>query len=104
MVKATKKQTKPKKTEKRLEKVPAEYVFWSRDGRIFSDLFDLAEGLAAMTDETYIYHSNAEKHDFANWVRDVIGDIELADSLACTMDRLEAANCVTGRILILTGK
>lgn len=103
MVKTTKSQGKArKKPEKRLQKVPVEYVFWCHDGRVFTDIFDLAEGLAAMSDETFLYHSNQEKHDFCNWVRDVICDEELAEDLARATDKLEAANCVTGRILLLT--
>jgi hypothetical protein len=85
-------------------KVPAEYVFWCHDGSVFSDINGLAEGLVAMADETFAYHSNLEKQDFSNWVRDVIGDEQLADDLAKAASRLQAAECVTARIALLTGK
>jgi len=105
MVKKAKTQvTDKKQPDKRLEKVSTEYVFWCHDGKIFTDIFELAEGLAAMSDETFAYHSNTEKQDFSHWVRDVIGDELLADYLASATDRLNAGDYVTARITLLTGK
>jgi hypothetical protein len=84
------------------EKVPAEYVFWCHDGSIFTDLNELVEGLKTMSDEIFAYHSNLEKHDFSNWVRDVIRYEELADDLAWATSRLQAAECVAARLNDLT--
>src|SRR4030042_5187237 len=98
MVRKAKPQAKAKKQlDKLLLKVPAEYVFWCHDGSIFSDITELAQGLAAMSDETFVYHSNSEKRDFSNWVRDVIGDEQLANYLASASSRLQAAGYVTAR-------
>jgi hypothetical protein len=90
--------------EKLLVKVPAEYVFYCHDGSVFTDLRELAEGLEAMSDETFAYHSNLEKQDFSNWVRDVIGDEELANDLAKEINRLQAAEYLVARIALLTSK
>jgi hypothetical protein len=99
MVKKVKLQTKTnKKNGKLLEKVPAEYIFWCHDGSVFADISELAEGLRTMSDEIFAYHSNLEKHDFSNWVRDVIGDEELADNLAWAISRLQAAEYVAARL------
>jgi hypothetical protein len=99
MAKKAKLREKPRKTRsKPLTKVPVEFVFWCHDGCIFSDLNELAEGLKTMSDETFIYHSNLEKHDFANWVRDIIGDEELANELAGASNRLEAVTYITARV------
>jgi hypothetical protein len=103
MVKTVKTQLKAKKQpDKRLEKVPAENVFWCQDGKVFSDLAELGEGLVAMSDETFAYHSNAEKQDFSNWIRDIIGDELLAEYLVGEADRLHAADYVSARITFLT--
>jgi hypothetical protein len=93
-----------KQTAKSMAKAPVELVFWCHDGSVFNDLRELAEGLSAMSDETFFYHSNYEKQDFANWVRDVIEDAWLADELARATSRLQAAECVANRIALLLEK
>jgi hypothetical protein len=89
-----------KQIAKSMTKVPVELVFWCHDGSVFADLRELTEGLAAMSDETFFYHSNSEKQDFANWVRDVIEDALLADELARANSRLQAAKCVAARLAL----
>ncbi|OGN89260.1 MAG: hypothetical protein A2Z74_06050 [Chloroflexi bacterium RBG_13_46_9] len=83
------------------EKAPEAYVFWCCDGRKFCDMRELAEGLAAISDDTYTYHANQEKNDFCNWVRDIILDTELADSLVLAASRTAAAQCVADRLAFL---
>ncbi len=95
---ATKKPVSKKTNGKLLAKVPAEYVFWCHDGNIFTDIYDLMEGLNTMSDETFAYHSNLEKHDFSNWIREIMGDDELADALARVADKSEAVSCIYARI------
>jgi hypothetical protein len=87
-----------KPAKKLLAKVPAEYVFWCHDGAVFTDIYDLLEGLKTMSDETFAYHSNLEKHDFSNWIRAIMGDEELADALMMVTSRPEAVSCVIARI------
>ncbi len=88
--------------QKFLATVPEEYVFRCHDGRILKDMKELGEALAAISDETFAYHSNPERKDFSNWVRDVIGDEKLARDLENALDRNQAARIVTSRIDILT--
>ena len=85
-----------------LARVPEEYVFLCHDGRILRDMKDLRDALASMSDDTFNYHSNAEKKDFSNWVRDVIGDARLAKDLENVLDRNQAAGIVVSRVTILT--
>lgn len=102
MAKKQKKEAKLKQeSQKFIAKVPEENVFWCHDGRILRDMKELGEALAAMSDETFAYHSNAEKKDFSNWVRDVIGDTVLDRELENITDRNQAASIVTDRIAIL---
>ena len=90
--------------DKVLAKVPEEYVFWCHDGTIFRDMKDLAESLAAMSDDVFAHHVNSEKNDFCKWVRDVIRDEKLANDLAVVTNRTQAAECVAARLTILTSK
>lgn len=87
-----------------LARVPEEHVFWCQDGRIFRDMLELGEALASMTDETFVFHSNTEKNDFANWVRDIIKDEKLARDLVKSQDRTQAAQKVAERIDFLKAK
>ena len=88
--------------EKLLSGVPDQYVFWCKDGVILKNMKDLAEAMARMTDATFAYHSNAEKRDFSNWVRDIIGDYELAKELEKVWDRTKAAQIVSQRVASLS--
>ena len=87
-----------------LANVPEDKVFWSNDGRIFKNMRELSDGLANMTEETYVYHVNAEKNDFANWVRDVIRDSDLAKNISKATNRTQAAKVVADRVSLLERK
>ena len=89
---------------KLLSKVPEEYIFWCQDGHVFRNMSELGEALASMSDETFTFHSNSEKNDFANWVRDIIGDGKLARDLARSQNRAQAAKKVAERVDFLKAK
>jgi len=89
---------------KLLARVPEEYVFWCQDGHVLRDINELGEALASMSDETFAFHSNAEKNDFANWVRDIIGDEKLARDLTKSHNRTQAAKKVVERVDFLKAK
>ncbi len=93
-----------KDAQRLLAKVPEQFVFWSNDGRVLRDMTELADALNNMTDETFAYHSNDFKKDFDNWVRDVIGDANLAKDLDKSLSRTEAARVVSKRLAFLMSK
>ncbi len=72
--------------------------FWCNDGRVMVNMQELGDALAEMSDDTYRYHANDSKNDFANWVRDVIGDDRLAAALLRSNDRSQAARAISDRI------
>ncbi|MFH0914448.1 MAG: hypothetical protein V1849_04065 [Chloroflexota bacterium] len=84
-----------------LEAVPEQYVFWCSDGRTLRNLKELEEALVTMTDDTFAYHSNEQKSDFASWVKDIIGDEQLADELRRAHNRDDAARSVSKRLTAL---
>ncbi len=86
---------------KLLAKVPEDYVFRCNDSCIMKDMQELMGALDGMTDETYAYHANESKNDFSNWVTDIIGDRELADSLRKANNRTEASRLVAERVAFL---
>jgi hypothetical protein len=84
--------------------VPEEYAFWCCDGRIFRNTGDLYAGFSSMTDESFDFHANVNKHDFSNWVKDVIKDNKLARDLSNSVNRAQAAESVAERVNFLFGK
>ena len=90
--------------ERLLANVPEEYVFRCCDGRIMSNMEELGEAFIVMTDETFSYHSNEERSDFSNWVRDVIRDEKLARDMERSLNKTQATGKVTQRIAFLSGK
>lgn len=74
-----------------------EQQFFVNDGTVLKNFTELPGALRKMDVETFTHHVNAEKHDFANWVHDVMG----ADSLA---KQMRSATSKTGLIRIIKTK
>ncbi len=55
--------------------------FWMNDGQILNTLQALEGALKKMDTAVYKYHTAAGRHDFANWVEDVLHDVECATAL-----------------------
>jgi hypothetical protein len=90
--------------ERMMANVSHGHEFRCSDGRMLRNMRDLEKGLQTMTDETFSYHSNADKTDFSNWVNDVIGDEKLARDLRKSPDKIVAAKNVASRIAFLDSK
>jgi len=90
--------------ERRLANVPEEYAFRCCDGCLLMSMKELEGCLEHMTDETFAYHSNEERKDFSNWVRDVMGDEKLARDLGKSLNRTQAAKRVAERVAFLSSK
>ncbi|MEM4268344.1 MAG: DUF5752 family protein [Candidatus Woesearchaeota archaeon] len=73
---------KPKKINtKLLENVPQEKCFILLGGKTLHSLPQLIFELDEMPEHVFKHHVSEGKNDFANWIRHVIGEIELADKL-----------------------
>ena len=80
-----------------LADVPDEKQFWLADGRYLKNLAELEAALAEISPDLYRVHAGGGKTDFSNWVRDVMGDDELAaDLLKCAAPE-QAVRAVAGR-------
>ncbi|MBN2096298.1 hypothetical protein JW752_02750 [Candidatus Peregrinibacteria bacterium] len=72
----------PKKTKKKtLPVAPDDMCFWVNNGSVLKDLKELHQALSDMADETFAYHVNQEKNDFARWTEDVLKELDLAKKL-----------------------
>jgi hypothetical protein len=63
---------------------------------------ELAEALATMSDETFAYHSNVQKQYFSNWIREIMGDKDLAKRLEKAASRPQAAQQAANRMSFLS--
>ena len=61
-----------------------ESCFWINNGPVLKNLKDLKRSLLVMSKETFSYHVNKEKNDFAAWIKEVLKDNTLANKLAKT--------------------
>ncbi len=83
---------------KRLSEVPADEIFWCNDGRELKNLGELAAYLPEMAEEVYQRHVSGVNNDFSNWIRDVIGDVTLANELKKAGSRAAAGRLVKNRL------
>ena len=61
--------------------VPENRAFLTIDGRRIRNLMELADMLDQMDDHAFRHHANCERNDFSNWIKDVMGDSALAESI-----------------------
>ena len=89
---------------RRLGDVPDDKRFWSNDGGIIKNLRELAMSLNSMSAETYQYHRDEGRSDFSKWVREVVGDDQLAEELGKAASREQAGRAVAKRISFLESR
>jgi hypothetical protein len=71
-----------KKSGTKMATVSPDKCFWVNNGPICKNLPDLYNAAKTMSDEQFAYHTKRNGNDFANWVRDVIGDSLCAVKIA----------------------
>ena len=69
--------------------VPTEHTFVLNDGRRLKNLNELAVMLQDMNDSVFSHHVNDSKNDFANWVRDIVKEKDMADSISSKRTKKE---------------
>ncbi len=87
--------------ERFLNDVPEEYQFWAKDGTTIRNVEQLAEAIKNMEEDTFKHHSNKEKTDFSNWLKDIVGDEKLANDLMKNKSKDSAYKKVRERLALL---
>lgn len=76
-----KKQNLRENTPKIKKDIKNEYFFILRDGRKIKNIKELAEEMGKMEDAVFFHHVSDERNDFANWIKDVFDETELAEQI-----------------------
>lgn len=87
-----------------LSNATGDKCFFFSDGRTLCNMDELGDCLQNMSAETFALHVTAINNDFCNWVRDVLGDNELAEKLLKASNQEESAKIVKERIKLLKKK
>jgi len=87
-----------------LSEIEGDKRFFSNDGCTLSNLPQLVDCLAHMSDDSFGYHVTAEKNDFSRWIGEVVGDDKLAKDMQSVLNRLEAVDIVRARVAWLRAK
>lgn len=94
----------PEKAATLLEDVKENSHFKLHMGTNISNLRQLAEALDIMAEQAFNHHVNANKNDFAAWIRHSIGDAELAETIQHMKDRRRISAAVKRRVDFLETK
>lgn len=62
-------------------KAKGEECFYVTNGLVIDDLLGLVDALDTMTDDVFYHHVNDERNDFANWVKEIMKEAELAEKI-----------------------
>src|SRR3989344_2174521 len=87
-----------KHVEKILSDVAPARNFIIHNGGEVKNLKMLAEALPLMPALSFHYHVSKHHNDFAEWVRDIVGDWQLADSIEHAETKREMAESVMHRV------
>lgn len=79
--KTTKTRTKTRTKNKPMKAVEGDLCFFVNDGKVVQSIGELTSVFSEISDETFSYHVNSEKNDFASWIGDVFGHKKLASEL-----------------------
>lgn len=69
------------------KEVPVGKYFRSKEGVIVKSIFELLNLLKIIDDEVFMHHITKERNDFSLWVKEVVGDKELATKLSNAVSR-----------------
>ncbi|MGV8150794.1 MAG: hypothetical protein ACP5NV_03650 [Candidatus Woesearchaeota archaeon] len=61
--------------------------FYFRNGSRVRNVYELAQNINSLDDDTFKFHCNSEHDDFANWIGGALGDIELSKELRKIKDK-----------------
>jgi hypothetical protein len=83
--------------------VPEDKVFWLSNGQKLKSLKELRNALTSMPDDVFHHHVDQNHNDFANWIRDVVKDVSLANSIQKSTSLHDVLLKINSRIMDIEG-
>lgn len=77
-----------------------EQCFWTTNGIIVADLIGLRDLLHSISDEVFHHHVTKDRNDFADWVKAILKDAELAAALRRAKQPKTAYTVVVRRLKV----
>ncbi len=99
-----KKHITPMEAERILCDVPEEKHFKLKIGAKIANIKELHEMLEIISDRNFMQHVTKNRNDFANWIRNVVYDSELADMMQKADTRKKALYVLCSRIDMLESR
>jgi hypothetical protein len=84
--------------EKIFSDVAPEHRFWLVKGGEVKNLEELTSALVTMEDATFKHHVTEERNDFSEWIKNIIQDTELAETLTKIKTRESTLKAIELRI------
>lgn len=81
-------------------RLPEYKKFFTVHGKTSESLSELRLHISEMTDEEFNHHVNAEKNDFASWVRDILHEDALAERLESADSKEKAIELLDDAVLM----
>ncbi len=72
--------------------------FYCRNGKVINSLEELAKEIKELDIETFLHHVNEERNDFANWIKEVVGDMVLANRIKRAKRQSTMSRAITSRV------
>src|SRR3989338_6705055 len=73
-------------------KLPEHHYFFLKTGESIKSLTELQQKIAWIDQDTFSHHVNDYKNDFANWIKEVLKDAELAEKVKAIKTREDLQN------------
>jgi len=75
--------------------------FWLKSGQVLKNIEELLNAIENAPEDIFRHHVTADHNDFANWIKDVIGDNALANAIKKAKTKDETAKKLRDRIAYL---
>jgi hypothetical protein len=78
--------------------VPEWHYFRTFDGKVLKSLSELCDFLRDCSNDSFSFHVDSNKNDFANWIKEIIFDVSLADEIRNIKDKMQMRDIILSKL------